>query len=198
MLREIILSNSQTFIGSWFIRDLSICDDLINYFEASPDKYQGMIGRYDYQDVIDNQSKKSTDLSLNDDNSSLVRCYQSLLQEVVDCYRKKYIFCDLTEKWSLSDIGIQRYYPGEGFYQWHCERNTGFSPAVLRHLTFMTYLNDVNDQGETEFFYQELKVKPEKGLTLIWPTDWTHTHRGITSPSQTKYIITGWYSFVIS
>ena len=31
----------------------------------------------------------------------------------------------------------------------------------------MTYLNDIKDGGETEFYYQKLKVKPEKGLTLI-------------------------------
>jgi hypothetical protein len=59
----------------------------------------------------------------------------------------------------------------------------------------MTYLNDVDDGGETFFYYQDLKIKPKKGLTLIWPVDWTHTHCGIVSPTQTKYIVTGWISF---
>ena len=35
-----------------------------------------------------------------------------------------------------------------------------------------------------------------KGLTLIWPADWTHVHRGIVSASEEKYIITGWFSFM--
>jgi len=43
-----------------------------------------------------------------------------------------------------------------------------------------------------------LKVKPEKGLTLIWPADWTFTHRGIPSMSETKYIVTGWYNYIPS
>ena len=60
----------------------------------------------------------------------------------------------------------------------------------------MTYLNDVDDGGETEFYYQKLKVKPRKGLTLIWPADWTHTHRGLSSPTQEKYIITGWLNYI--
>jgi len=60
----------------------------------------------------------------------------------------------------------------------------------------MTYLNDVTDEGGTEFFHQKLKVSPEKGLTLIWPVDWTHLHRGVPSPTQEKYIITGWFSFI--
>ena len=59
----------------------------------------------------------------------------------------------------------------------------------------MTYLNDVNDGGETEFIHQGMQIHPEKGKTLIWPADWTHTHRGIPSPTETKYIVTGWFNF---
>ena len=40
---------------------------------------------------------------------------------------------------------------------------------------------------------QKLKTEAECGLTLIWPSDWTYTHRGVVSNSHTKYIITGWY-----
>ena len=65
-----------------------------------------------------------------------------------------------------------------------------------RHLVFMTYLNDVDDEGHTEFYHQKLKVKPRKNLTLIWPTDWTFTHRGIASPTQEKYITTGWLNYL--
>ena len=63
-----------------------------------------------------------------------------------------------------------------------------------RHLVFMTYLNDVVDGGETEVS-SENEIKPEKGLTVICSTDWTYTHRGLTSPTQTKYIATGWFNF---
>jgi hypothetical protein len=65
-----------------------------------------------------------------------------------------------------------------------------------RHLVFMTYLNDIEDHGETEFYHQMLKIKPEKGLTLIWPADWTFTHRGNPSPSEQKYIVTGWFNYI--
>jgi hypothetical protein len=59
----------------------------------------------------------------------------------------------------------------------------------------MTYLNDVEIGGETEFFHQKLKIRPEKGLTLIWPADWTFTHIGITSPEE-KFIVTGWFNYI--
>ena len=58
----------------------------------------------------------------------------------------------------------------------------------------MTYLNDVGKSG-TEFLYQNIKVPAKKGLTLIWPTDWTHTHRGIISKNKEKTIVTGWFNF---
>jgi hypothetical protein len=41
----------------------------------------------------------------------------------------------------------------------------------------MTYLNAVEDGGGTEFFHQNLVVQPRKGLTLVWPADWTFMHR---------------------
>ena len=46
------------------------------------------------------------------------------------------------------------------------------------------------------FLYQEKKLQPKKGLTAIWPTDFTHTHRGIISPTETKITITGWFNYV--
>ena len=59
----------------------------------------------------------------------------------------------------------------------------------------MTYLNNVTDAGGTEFYHQQLTVQPVKGLTLVWPADWTFTHRGVPSPTQEKRIVTGWFNF---
>ena len=60
----------------------------------------------------------------------------------------------------------------------------------------MTYLNDVKNGGETEFYWQKIKIKPKKGLTLIWPTEFTHLHRGIPTPIEEKYIVTGWFNLL--
>ena len=59
----------------------------------------------------------------------------------------------------------------------------------------MTYLNDVDDGG-TEFMHQNIITPAVKGLTLIWPADWTHAHRGVISKTKEKYIITGWFSYL--
>ena len=31
----------------------------------------------------------------------------------------------------------------------------------------MTYLNTVTDGGETEWFHQQIKIQPRKGLTVM-------------------------------
>ena len=52
------------------------------------------------------------------------------------------------------------------------------------------------EDGGTEFFHQNLSTPAKRGLTLIWPAYWTHTHRGIVSRLKEKYIVTGWINFI--
>lgn len=171
-----------------FSIDLDLCDDLIVYMEREGVKFAGISGG-----VVDQFTKKSIDCNLS--NDALLEKYHRELQQCIDKYNEKYEYSKT--KISIDPyINIQKYNPGDAYYRWHCERNSSKPIVSNRHLVFMTYLNDVTDQGETEFLYQKVKFKPKKGLTLIWPVDWTHTHRGIPSSTQTKYIITGWINFV--
>jgi hypothetical protein len=88
---------------------------------------------------------------------------------------------------------IQKTKIGEGYHIWHYEsvdRN-----CCHRLLTWMLYLNDVQEGGETEFLYQHKRVKPEAGTLVIWPAAFTHTHRGNPPLSNDKYVITGWVEF---
>ena len=86
-------------------------------------------------------------------------------------------------------FNIQKYNVGGHFKNPHTERS-GFI-SHYRYFAFMTYLNDVEDGGETVFPHFDVKIKPKKGRTLIWPSDWTHMHYGDIVGSE-KYIITGW------
>jgi len=65
----------------------------------------------------------------------------------------------------------------------------------LGRWTWMVYLNDVEEGGETEFLYQHKRLKPEQGTLVIWPASFTHTHRGNPPLSNDKYIVTGWTEF---
>jgi hypothetical protein len=195
-MREHIINKLNNFIGGWYLDDTSICDELIEFSNSSP-RINGYSNGNNGQ-FVDKNVKDSLDVLLNTAPEQLYRKYVlGNLQLVVDEYIKKYSYCNAHSPWNMLEPPFVQYYPpGGGFKSWHTERGNNRQPAVSRHLVYMTYLNDVTDAGETEFYYQQLKVKPEKGLTLVWGSDWTFTHRGIPSPSQEKYIVTGWYNFV--
>ena len=69
--------------------------------------------------------------------------------------------------------------------------------SLHRIFAWMTYLNDVDikDGGSTFFSHYGLEIQPRKGLTLIWPAEWTHAHKGNLLKADNKYIITGWMHF---
>jgi len=186
------------FIGEWNIDNNILCEKIVKFFHTS--EYSKLNKRPGHTfNGISAQQKKSTDLSVsveNLNNIEVLNNYIKELQKICYNYIQKYKWCNQYYPWTiLEDVNIQYYLPSEAYYSWHTERFSSVFPHNNRHLVFMTYLNTVTDGGETEFYYQNLKIKPEIGKTLIWPSDWTHTHRGLPSPSQEKYIITGWYSF---
>jgi len=194
MNKQLIIPAEKSFIGAWFMEDMSLCDDMIFYFENHPDKRDGVMFRHGSL-MVDKEEKDSKDIVL-DVSEEITKRYVNELQKILDLYKIKYVRSEVTGKFGIESINVQKYDPRGGYKFWHTERSDGYPPGVYRHLVFMTYLNDVEDDGETEFYYQQVKIKPQKGLTLIWPSDWTHTHRGIPSMTQTKYIATGWYTFL--
>ena len=194
-MKEVDLGGEKSFVGAWYIPDLKVCDELIEFFKRSDQKTPGEIG---HDRVVNKDIKDSLDVIITPNQFGLpvVRKYIINLYEVVKHYTDRYLYARLVSPWGITEnINLQYYEPGAGYKAWHTERIGPMPPSVNRHLVFMTYLNDVDDAGGTEFFYQKITAQPRKGLTLIWPVDWTHLHWGIVSPTQEKYIITGWFDF---
>lgn len=95
-------------------------------------------------------------------------------------------------------INIQRYEKQHGGYpHWHSEQypQSQSVEALHRVVLYMFYLNDVDEGGETEFYYQDRAVKPRKGTMVIAPAGFTHSHRGNVPISDNKYIATSWVMF---
>jgi len=185
-------NNLNSFVKGWFINE-SICQGVINYFENN--KQLHVQGRT--TNGVNEVVKKSTDLGikLGDDLPPELKLYFDAQYEVLNEYKKLFPQLDkLIGAWNINEgANIQKYLPNEGYFAVHCENLAIVSSS--RMLVFSTFLNNVNDGGETEFPDEQLRVKAETGLTIFFPPAWTHPHRGIVSPTQTKYIITGWYSF---
>ena len=141
----------------------------------------------------DKTIKDSLDLSLGNNNFNPgIFEYRMHLQEILNLYVKEYPEVERLDKFNVEDVNLQ-WYPGKGgFKTWHYERGTkGYMNRVL---VFMTYLNDV-ENGGTHFKYQDITTPAIKGLTVIWPPDWTHTHKGQISDDK-KIIATGWFTLI--
>lgn len=181
------------FIGCWMLEDLSVCDAVIHLFETSNDLQKpGVSGKGDLQESV----KKSIDISvsprdLEDDKFSDVSLF---IEQLKLCY------LDYLEQWAflktfmtrahIGTFNIQKYEEGGHFGSLHSERTS--IRHLHRTLVWMTYLNDVTEGGETEFPMFGIKVRPERGKTLIWPAEWTHAHFGGVVTKGVKYIVTGW------
>ena len=190
------VNTSTNFIAGWYSNNDDLFDSLISYYLNSDDKKPGNIFDTASDSIqIAKKTKESTDINLLD--PVLSAQYYALLFRIIDEYTKLYPWSQRYQKSKILETpNIQHYRPGEGFHAWHTERSGSYNISIYRHLVFMTYLNTLSDGGETEWLHQKVKIKPQKGLTVIWPSDWTFTHRGITSHTQDKYIVTGWLSFI--
>jgi hypothetical protein len=117
------------------------------------------------------------------------------LQVGLDEYEERYPFLKTLNRYGqVENITFKRYNPGQAYHGTHCERS-GLKTCA-RMLVWMFYLNDVHDGGETFFPHQAKRVKARQGKLVIWPSDWTHAHYGLVSNTETKYIISSWFSFV--
>lgn len=186
--------DKSTFIGGYYI-DPKVCDLMVEYFNTNKDiAISGrMISKGEF--VVDEEVKDSIDLGFGrDEMHQPIKSYRDELQKCLDAYIKDFEYAGRTSHYNINTrTNIQYYKPNGGFKAWHFER-LGRATSN-KCLAFLTYLNDLEDGG-TEFYYQKIKTQAQKGLTIIFPTDWTHTHRGVLSENEEKYIVAGWYSYI--
>ena len=187
-------SNAPNFISSWILKDTDMCDEIVNFFEANP-AYQGA-GSID--GGVDESLKKTTDIPIKPKQleQEKYKIFNTYINNVVNCfndYKEQWPFLNTIKGMEIGTFNLQKYSPGGHFSAVHTER--GSSSTMHRVLAFMTYLNDVEEGGETSFHYYDINVQPKKGKTIIWPAEWTHAHSGGVVKQGCKYIVTGWIQF---
>ena len=180
------------FIGSWEM-EASICDQIVTYYDLHKEKQkQGSLGRGDIK--LETKDRKDISISpqeLNLQGNEIFNEYFATLFEFYKDYNKQWPFlASIVSNLEIGKFNIGKYIKGQHFQKIHTER-AGLG-TLHRLLAFMTYLNDVEDGGSTYFSHYDLDIKPKKGLTIIWPAEWTHAHKGNMVNSGSKYIITGW------
>lgn len=189
---EIKASVSPHFIGAWALEDLALCDALIQFFEQHQEKQrQGVT-----LEGLNTNLKNSLDLpiapaEINQPSHQVIKRYIGQLFKCYADYAKQWPFLEKTfPQLDIGRFNLQKYNPGGHFAHIHSERTD--IASLHRLFAFMTYLNDDFEDGHTHFIHQQLHVKPKKGMTLIWPAEWTHAHAGEVVNTGSKYIATGW------
>jgi hypothetical protein len=181
----------ENFIYSWKIKE-ETCDELISYYHLNKNELgqSGCISSNN--EIFENKNiKDSYDVYFyNQSQNKTIKKYFNELTIGLLKYMKKYSISDMVLNTEV--INNIQYYPSGGGYKiWHCERRSKFKNRVL---VYMTYLNTIKNGG-TEWLYQNYNTEAIKGLTVIWPAEFTHLHRGIIT-NQEKYIATGWFEMI--
>jgi hypothetical protein len=176
------------------------CQDIINYFDNS-EKIGDVWSRQLSENKIA-KTKKNDSTCFIDFRKEY--CFTGapfinmINEKVYECYllyKETYDILSSVEEHILTpSIRIQKTQVGGGYHLWHCEH--GSIQVGSRLLAWTIYLNDVHEGGETEFLYQHMRVPSKQGSVCIFPSGFTHAHRGNPPLSNDKYIITSWIEYI--
>jgi hypothetical protein len=191
-----------------------VCRDLINIFEEQENKFEGRtIGG------MNKKIKDTIDFEIPANDKKWFK-YHKLLKEELGRNLKKYIllidnhneeynnitmYTDITEdtninkfshfkqndKFMIYNFLMQKYDQNKGKYIYHNDSRIDIVKKEYRVITFLWYINSVDEGGET-CFDNEIKIKPQEGKLILFPSCWTFPHCGKIPLSSNKYIITGW------
>jgi len=191
------------FIGFYYdLFPKGYCQHLINEFErldslgAGTNRQDGEGAR---KHVKDDKNMFMTIAAHAPDpfnNINSVDLFFNKLQKCYDEYSNNYSVLKDSGSIRGTTMKVQRTSPGGGYHVWHAEQGSGAN--ANRAIAYMVYLNTLADSeyGETEFLYQQLRVRPQENLMLFWPAAYTHAHRGNPVYGQnSKYVATGWFFY---
>ena len=167
--------------------DKDFCEHCIEKFKKDENRYQGVIGN---TKQVNLKIKQSMDLIISgrtdwkEEDDKFYNTFKDALASYKEWLTSP--FSDMCLGGNTEDTGyqIQETIPGGG-YEWHHDSLDN------RLLTIIWYLNDIHEDGYTEFS-TGYKIQPEVGKILIFPALWPWVHRGYPPKSETKYICTGW------
>jgi hypothetical protein len=163
--------------------DSQTCQFLISMFDNSVDGHERI-----------EKDKKPNFTQFNfTENCNLteesINIHNYLISKVIEYKNNYYEFVDsrcFPEKNRFEQFRIKRYNnDGNDLFDTHVDVTDYESSR--RFLSFIFYLNDVEDGGETVF--EDLIISPKIGRLIIFPPLWMYPHKGKAPISNSKYIL---------
>lgn len=180
-----------------------LCKDLIQFFENDRDRYgyDGLTAGGMNKDVKDTTDLVLSQLTHIRPWNKVHKLLTNELQYNIAEYMKN-VSDNLGEnndgysilqspKLLIPSMQMQKYNKNVGKYVYHNDYQCDFNKKKMRQITFLWYINDVEEGGETQF-WENIKVKPTAGKLVLFPAHWTYPHKANVPISDDKYIITGW------
>ena len=181
--------NTYNFIEEYKI-PLNLCDQFIEYHKNN-NEYKSL-GVSGVNSIVNPNVKDSIDVTFfnNSKNKTVVSFFKELsilVKKYMDKYNIEHSL--YTYKINL----IQHYKKNGGYKKLHYERAS--LETSKRQLVYMLYCNTLKNGG-TYFPFQNKTIEAVKGKLIIWPSDFTHPHKGVISKNKEKYIVTGWFEII--
>tara|TARA_X000001036_G_scaffold246013_1_gene229381 strand:- start:13232 stop:13897 length:666 start_codon:yes stop_codon:yes gene_type:complete len=196
---NVTTSDFTDFIGVWegFVPK-PFCDQLISYGDSVLDDVAGHSIGTGADDIMDGSSMYQG-RHRRHDRAFMLNYHSDKWSSQINQFLKSCALHYVDQFPQLKNIGLtstdiklQRTPPGGGYHLWHYENGSAIHSQ--REVTWMIYLNDIEDGGETEFQYQLRRLKPTTGTVVMFPAGMTHVHKGnLVMGERNKYIVTGWY-----
>jgi len=109
--------------------------------------------------------------------------YQALLKYYKDCSLIKY---SIMHEYGFLSNYVYRFYDTNDQYNWHIDKS---HTDIELKISFILYLNDDFEGGNTLFLNDKLKVTPKKGSALLFPCGPYFLHKSTPVKSGQKHII---------
>jgi predicted 2-oxoglutarate/Fe(II)-dependent dioxygenase YbiX len=147
----------------------------------------GTVGDGPHQSLRTNKTIPISELASVADNSALQavhnQMYMMLLASTVP-YAERY---KIREPFFHEGYSILKYGPGEE-YKFHYDSGT----EMGRALSVLVYLNSEFEGGELEFPNFGIKIKPQPGMLVLFPSNFAYGHIARPVTSGTKYALVTW------
>ena len=161
----------------------NICNDVVNLFESADIERRATPNNTPRLSQL-NFTRKSY---LNEELHKVICQY---LLSAVDHYRFniKSFYAFAPRNLYFEHFRIKRYISeDEDQFDTHVDVTNVLDEC--RYLSFMWYLNDVIDGGETEFTELDFKIQPKAGALIMFPPIWMFPHKGHLLNSGKKYLL---------
>jgi hypothetical protein len=148
------------------------------------DKY-----KFDYSDgETDYVGYKKVDLKFDD-----ITVFPILkkLKPVVDYYKMKYSEINYVGSfWKFTHLRLKKFEANKNYNIWHSEHSLTNPHRILNLLIYLT------DHNCGTKFFNNTTIKSKSGRLVLFPSYFTHTHKGEKCPdNKIRYILSGYFNF---